>query len=129
MTKYLEYIYKADATLDLRFRTVTDDKIENGPVTIPDPKRGRLQRGIDYYADLVGTLLGIALLTFVITIWVVIGPAMSFNSNWRLLIGTYAGLIGLNDGFVLRKLKIYSRATKAPSSLSGIRRHGYTSRD
>lgn len=105
MTNCLEYIYKADAALELRLRTVTGDRIENQAVTIPAPKRGRLQRGIDYYADLVGTLLGIAILIFVILIWVVIGPAMSFNSNWWLLIGTYAGLIGLNDGFVLRNVQ------------------------
>jgi low-affinity ferrous iron transport protein len=105
MTSCLEYIYKADAALELRLRTVTGDRIENGPVVVPAPKRGRLQRGIDYYADLVGTLLGIAILFFVIVIWVVIGPAMSFNSNWWLLIGTYAGLIGLNDGFVLRNVQ------------------------
>jgi low-affinity ferrous iron transport protein len=65
----------------------------------------KIQRGIDYYADLVGTLLGIAILIFVIIIWVVMGPAMSFNSNWWLLIGTYAGLVGLNDGFVLRNVQ------------------------
>lgn len=105
MTNCLEYIYKADAALELRLRTVTGDRIENGVVIISAPKRGRLQRGIDYYADLVGTLLGIAILLFVIVIWVVIGPAMSFNSNWWLLIGTYAGLIGLYDGFVLRNVQ------------------------
>jgi low-affinity ferrous iron transport protein len=104
MTKCLESIYEVDAALELRLRTATSDSIENRPVVIPAPKRGRIQRGIDYYADLVGTLLGIAILFFVIIIWVVIGPAMSFNSNWWLLIGTYAGLIGMNDGFVLRNV-------------------------
>ena len=105
MTSCLVYIYKADAALELKLRTITGDRIENGPVIISAPKRGRLQRGIDYYADLVGTLLGIAILFFVIIIWIVIGPAMSFDSNWWLLIGTYAGLIGLNDGFVLRNVQ------------------------
>lgn len=33
-----------------------------------------------------------------------IGPALHFDANWWLLIGTYAGLIGLNDGFVLRNI-------------------------
>lgn len=105
MANCLGYIYEADAALELRLRAVTGDKIQNGTVTIPAPKRSRLQRGIDYYADLVGTLTGIGILFFVIIIWVVIGPAMSFNSNWWLLIGTYAGLIGLNDGFVLRNVQ------------------------
>jgi len=35
---------------------------------------------------------------------IVIGPIMLFDANWWLLIGTYAGLIGMNDGFVLRNL-------------------------
>jgi len=104
MTKCLESIYEVDAVLELRLRTITGDKMENGPVIIPVPKRSRIQRGIDYYADLVGTLLGIAILFLVIVVWIVVGPAMSFNSNWWLLIGTYAGLVGMNDGFVLRNV-------------------------
>jgi low-affinity ferrous iron transport protein len=96
-------IYLVGAALELRLRTITGDCIENRPVVIFAPKRGTIQRGIDYYADLVGTLIGIALL-FVFIIWVVVGPSMSFSSNWWLLIGTYAGLIGMNDGFVLRNI-------------------------
>jgi len=104
MTKCLEAIWKVDAALELRLRTATGDKIENPPVVIPALKRSRIQRGIDYYADLVGTLVGIAILIFVIIVWVAIGPALHFDTNWWLLIGTYAGLIGLNDGFVLRNV-------------------------
>lgn len=104
-TKCLERIYEVDAALELRLRTVTGDKIENEPVTIAAPTRGIIQRGIDYYADLVGTLLGIAILFFVMIGWALLGPVMSFDSNWWLLIGTYAGLVGLNDGFVLRNVQ------------------------
>jgi len=104
MTKCLEAIWKVDSALELRLRKATGDKIENPSVVIPPPKRSRIQRGIDYYADLVGTLVGIAILIFVILVWLAIGPALHFNTNWWLLIGTYAGLIGLNDGFVLRNV-------------------------
>lgn len=104
MTKCLEAIWKVDAALELRLRMATGDKIENPPVAIPAPKRSRIQRGIDYYADLVGTLVGIVILIFVLIVWVAIGPALHFDANWWLLIGTYAGLIGLNDGFVLRNV-------------------------
>ena len=104
MTRCLEAIWKVDAALELRLRTATGDKVKNPPVIIPALKRSRIQRGIDYYADLVGTLIGIAILIFVIIIWVVVGPALHFDTNWWLLIGTYAGLIGLNDGFVLRNI-------------------------
>ena len=103
-TKCLQAIWEVDAALELRLRMATGDTIENPPVVIPPPKRSRIQRGIDYYADLVGTLVGIAILIFVIIVWVAIGPVLHFNANWWLLIGTYAGLIGLNDGFVLRNV-------------------------
>jgi len=99
--KCLEHIHKVDTALETRLRTVTSDTIPNTSVLIPVPKRGRLQRAIDYYADLVGTLLGIAILAFVMVLWVALGPVLHFDSNWWLLIGTYAGLVGLNDGFVL----------------------------
>jgi low-affinity ferrous iron transport protein len=102
--KCLELIYSADAALELRLRAVTGDTAANEVFNIPAPKVGRIQRWIDFYADLVGTLLGIAILFVVLLIWVVIGPVMSFDSNWWLLIGTYAGLIGMNDGFVLRNI-------------------------
>jgi low-affinity ferrous iron transport protein len=104
MTKCLEAIWEVDAALEVRLRTATGDKIQNPPVVIPALKRSRIQRGIDYYADLVGTLVGVAILIFVIIVWVAIGPALHFDANWWLLIGTYAGLIGLNDGFVLRNI-------------------------
>ena len=100
----LELIYEADTALEVKLRTVTGDITENEPFKIPPPKVTRIQRWINFYADLVGTLLGIAILFLFMVVWVVIGPAMSFNSNWWLLLGTYAGLIGMNDGFVLRNV-------------------------
>ena len=110
-TKCLRLIYAADAALELRLRTVTGDTVPNPAVSIPAPKVSKIQRGINFYADLVGTLLGIIILFIVLGIWVVLGPVMSFGSNWGLLIGTYAGLVGMNDGFVLRnvynKIELY----------------------
>ncbi|KAI4756410.1 Low affinity iron permease [Aureobasidium sp. EXF-3400] len=97
-------IYSADATLERMLRDATGDKVENQTFIIPAPEVGKIQRVINFYADLVGTLLGIVLLALVLVVWVVLGPVMSFNDNWWLLIGTYAGLIGMNDGFVLRNL-------------------------
>lgn len=100
----VKQIYGVDATLELRLRSLTGDTMPNQTITLSAPKVNRIQRVIDYYADLVGTLVGIAILFFVIATWAAIGPAMQFNSNWWLLIGTYAGLIGMNDGFVLRNV-------------------------
>lgn len=100
----IDAIYQADSLLELKLRTLTGDIIPNEPVIIPKLKVNKIQRAIDYYADLIGTLVGIAILLAVLITWVVIGPVMSFSSNWWLLIGTYSGLIGMNDGFVLRNI-------------------------
>lgn len=101
----LQVLFEVDSTIELKLRTMTGDEIPNQTVVIPAPEMSRVQRGIFYYADLVGTLTGIAILLIVMAVWVAIGPAMKFNDNWWLLIGTYAGLVGLNDGFVLRNVQ------------------------
>jgi low-affinity ferrous iron transport protein len=100
----LRSIWKADAALELTLRRMTGDQIENPMVVLPERKRSGVQRAIDYYADLVGTLAGVAILILVIIIWIVCGPALHFDANWWLMMGTYAGLVGLNDGFVLRNI-------------------------
>lgn len=100
----LKAIWKADSALELRLRELTGDQIENPIIAMPEQKRSTIQRVIDYYADLVGTLAGIVILVVVIIAWIACGPALHFNSSWWLLMGTYAGLVGLNDGFVLRNI-------------------------
>ncbi|CAK7205597.1 hypothetical protein SEUCBS139899_008375 [Sporothrix eucalyptigena] len=105
MERCLNVVFEVDSTIELKLRTITGYVIPNPTVIVPAPKMGRIQRCIFYYADIIGTLVGIAILIVVIVVWVCIGPAMEFNSNWWLLIGTYAGLVGLNDGFVLRNVQ------------------------
>ncbi|EMD96467.1 hypothetical protein COCC4DRAFT_149126 [Bipolaris maydis ATCC 48331] len=100
----LKAIWKADSALELRLRTLTGDCTENSVIRMMEPKRSKIQRAIDYYADLVGTLVGVAILIVFILVWVACGPALNFSSTWWLLIGTYAGMVGLNDGFVLRNI-------------------------
>lgn len=100
----LAAIWKVDAALELHLRAATRDTDPNPTVALPAPTVGRIQRVINYYADLVGALVGIAILILTMVVWVAIGPVMGFNSNWWLLIGTYAGLVGMNDGFVLRNV-------------------------
>ncbi|KAK9328463.1 Low affinity iron permease-domain-containing protein [Lipomyces starkeyi] len=100
----LALIHKTDSSLELRLRIVTGDTTDNETVVIPGPQVTKIQRAIYYYADLVGSLVGIGLMLIVIVIWVVIGPAMSFDSDWWLIIGTYTGLIGMTDGFILRNV-------------------------
>ncbi|KAL7782311.1 Low affinity iron permease [Trichoderma ceciliae] len=103
--KCMDSIFEVDSAVEFKLRILTGDTEQNPTVVVPAPSFGTLQRVIFYYADVVGTLVGIALLIIVLIIWVCIGPAMHWNSNWWLFIGTYAGLIGLIDGFVLRNVQ------------------------
>lgn len=106
MERCLQDLFHVDSTVEFKLRKMTGDAVPNPTVVIPAPKMGRAQRAIFYYADLVGTLSGIAILIVVLVVWVVVGPVMKFDGNWWLLIGTYAGLVGLNDGFVLRNVQM-----------------------
>lgn len=101
----LEATFRVDTYLERRLREVTEDDLPNDVIVIEPPKTNPLQRAIYYYADVVGTLVGIALLFIVMIVWLALGPTMHFSDNWWLVIGTYAGLIGLNDGFVLRNVQ------------------------
>ncbi|OJJ50279.1 hypothetical protein ASPZODRAFT_149640 [Penicilliopsis zonata CBS 506.65] len=111
----LDAIYRLDSTLECTLRTYdnnhSSDKekhnqiLPNPVMTSHPPKVNILQRAINYYAEVVGTLTGILLLVVMIVVWIIIGPAMSFDSNWWLIIGTYAGLVGMHDGFVLRNVQ------------------------
>ncbi|EED24066.1 low affinity iron transporter, putative [Talaromyces stipitatus ATCC 10500] len=105
MKRCLDAIFCVDSRLELKLRELTDDNLQNQPVVIPPPRVNWIQRTIFYYADFVGTLAGIAILLTVVAIWVAVGPILKFNANWWLLIGTYAGLIGMNDAFVLRNMQ------------------------
>ncbi|KAJ5744975.1 hypothetical protein N7533_009845 [Penicillium manginii] len=101
----LASIFKLDAKLERELRRVSQDELPNLTVTIAPPKESYLQMVIYYYADIIGTLVGIIILVLVIIAWVAVGPVFQFNNTWWLLIGTYAGLVGLFDSFVLRNVQ------------------------
>lgn len=101
----LDATFRLDSALERALRARTHDRVANDVVVLHAPRVSTLQRAIYYYADLVGTLVGVALLIIAIVAWIAIGPILHFDSNWWLLIGTYAGLVGLNDGFVLRNVQ------------------------
>ncbi|KAI5293583.1 low-affinity Fe(2+) transport protein [Ascosphaera acerosa] len=103
--KCFDSIFVVDSCLELKLRSMTGDELDNEVAVIPGPKMNPVQRAIFYYADFVGTLVGIGILITVMVAWVAVGPLFNFNDNWTLLIGTYAGLIGMNDAFVLRNMQ------------------------
>ena len=101
----LDAVYKTDAVLEFKLRRLVGDDNPNPLIIIPSMKVNPIQRVINYYADVAGALVGIALLSGFVILWLAIGPVLQFNSNWWLLIGTYCGIVGLNDGFVLRNVQ------------------------
>lgn len=103
--KCMNSIFEVDSDIELKLRIFSGDTQPNPTIVVPAPPLSTLQRIIFYYADVVGTLVGIALLIIVLIIWAGIGPVMHWDNNWWLFIGTYAGLIGLIDGFVLRNVQ------------------------
>jgi low-affinity ferrous iron transport protein len=101
----LDAIFRLDATLEQELRIITDDQLPNEPDIIMPPRENPLQVAVFYYADIIGTLVGIMILLVVIVAWAAVGPVFHFNDNWWLLIGTYAGLVGLFDSFILRNIQ------------------------
>lgn len=96
----------SDRAIERKLRTLTGDTEDNPTILLKLGNSTRLQSYIEIYAYIVGTLIGLAVLVIVIIMWICIGPPMEFNANWWLIIGTYAGLIGLHDSFVLRYMQM-----------------------
>lgn len=101
----VDAIFRLDSTLEKALRRLTRDELRNATEIIVPPKESFLQVVVFYYADAVGTLVGIIVLVSVAITWVSVGPVFQYNKTWWLLIGTYAGLVGLLDSFVLRNVQ------------------------
>ncbi|KAJ5475059.1 hypothetical protein N7539_008125 [Penicillium diatomitis] len=101
----LDAIFRLDSTLEKELRRLSEDDLPNQTEVMSPPKESFLQVVVFYYADIIGTLVGMIFLVLVVIAWAAVGPVFEFNSNWWLLIGTYAGLVGLFDSFVLRNIQ------------------------
>ncbi|GIC88106.1 uncharacterized protein Aud_004497 [Aspergillus udagawae] len=101
----LDAIFRLDSTLESGLRRLSEDDEPNITMLDIPPRENYLQKVIYYYADIVGTLVGILFLIAVIITWAAVGPVFQFSNSWWLLIGTYAGLVGLFDSFVLRNVQ------------------------
>ncbi|ESZ92913.1 hypothetical protein SBOR_6686 [Sclerotinia borealis F-4128] len=110
LEKCLEYALKVDAEVEWRLREITNDYQPNPVFEIPAPIIGRIDRSIDVFADIVGSGVGLLITLIVIIAWAAVGPVLQFNDNWWLIIGTFTGLVGFVDGFVLRN--VYHRDEK-----------------
>ncbi|DBA73208.1 hypothetical protein WJX77_010591 [Trebouxia sp. C0004] len=107
-----------DQELEERLVSATNDcqNIQPECLTVTEPAE-QLQAGfrgwwsrnlgvfviVDGYANFIGSIGGIVLSIVLLAVWLVIGSIMGYsNDNWWLIIGTYTGLAGFIDAFVLR---------------------------
>lgn len=104
LEKCLEYALKVDAEIEYKLRELTEDEKPNPIFEIAAPKRNRCERAITRFADTMGSGLGVIISLAATVAWVAVGPLLEFNDNWWLIIGTFTGLVGFIDGFVLRNL-------------------------
>lgn len=110
LEKCLNKIMESDVQLEVLLREECDDNQPNPVILIKPQEITRSIRAIDYYGDVVGTGIGAFISACVFAVWLSIGNMMEWDSNWWLIIGTYTGLVGFIDGFVLRN--VYFRQDK-----------------
>lgn len=104
-SKFLLQIDAMDAKIDLILRTANNDfSSENPVITVEPPKRTKAEHLIDWYADVVGTGIGLVVAICVFAVWAGIGSPLNWSDDWWLIIGTYTGLVGFLDGFVIRQV-------------------------
>ncbi len=113
LNKCFESIIDEDRLMESQLRQVDGDTEPNPAIQFQYDYRGQTTRGnrvIDYYAAIIGSGVGLVISAIIFSVWIAIGHFMQWNSNWWLIIGTYTGLVGFLDGFVLRN--VYFRGSR-----------------
>jgi low-affinity ferrous iron transport protein len=64
----------------------------------------RSERAIARFAAIMGSGLGVLISLIALVAWLAVGPILKFDDNWVLITGTFTGLVGFIDGFVLRNI-------------------------
>lgn len=100
----IEQINVLDCKIESLGRYITNDTIDNELIEVPPGDKRGFKKIISFYADIIGNGIEMLFSIAVIAAWIGIGHIMHWNSNWRLIFGTYTGLMGYVDGFVLRKV-------------------------
>lgn len=93
-----------DRGLEMDLRRMTGDMAPNPEVASQPLRLNRTETAIDFWAFIVGGSVGVFLSVAVGVAWLSVGDFMEFDDNWWLIIGTYTGLMGFIDGFVLRNV-------------------------
>lgn len=100
----IEEINVLDCKLEAMGRYLTGDQLDNVLVKVTTCERKGFKKFISYYAEVIGTGVGLLITIAVFAVWIGVGHLMGWDSNWWLIIGTYTGLMGYVDGFVLREV-------------------------
>lgn len=109
--KFIQGILTMNTEIEIEARKKFEDFDTPNPVIVAEAKkRGCGQKIIDFYADIVGTGIGIVIAIVVFSVWLGVGHLLDWNDDWWLIIGTYTGLVGYFDSFVIREA--YHRITK-----------------
>jgi low-affinity ferrous iron transport protein len=106
--KWTEETGRIDVQIKDRLRLLSskEHQRQDDNVYLPVAKFGWWQDIILFYAHIVGGFIGVIILVVVFIVWLGLGPLLKFDDSWWLAIGTYSGLIGLFDSFVLRNVQM-----------------------
>lgn len=110
INRELKRVGVLDCQIEGTCRFLTGDGEPNERIEVQPYKNEKFQKAISVYAHIVGTGVGLVIAAFVFAAWIAVGFPMKWSSNWWLIIGTYTGLVGYIDGFVLRE--VYQTITK-----------------
>lgn len=104
MDKTVKSIEALDREVEMQLRRITGDMTPNPTIPSSPPTLSVWVRAIDIYAYIIAGSIGLTISAIVLSVWIAIGDPMDFDDNWFLIIGTYTGLIGFVDGFVLNNV-------------------------
>lgn len=104
MEKSVESIENLDKEIEMQLRRMTGDMTPNPTIASEPPQLSSWVRGIDIYGFIIGGSIGLTISAVVFATWIAVGDDLEFDDNWWLIIGTYTGLIGFIDGFILKNV-------------------------
>ncbi|KAL1853213.1 low-affinity Fe(2+) transport protein [Diaporthe australafricana] len=104
LDKTVQGIERLDTEIEMQLRRMTGDMTPNPTIASEPFKLNRWVKGLDIYAYIIAGSIGLVISAFVFGTWILVGDPMEFDDNWFLIIGTYTGLIGFIDGFILKNV-------------------------
>lgn len=104
LQKTVTAIEKIDKDIEMQLRRMTGDMTPNPTIASQPPVLSRWIKSIDIYGFIIGGSIGITISAVVLVLWLSVGEDLEFDDNWWLIIGTYTGLIGFIDSFILKNV-------------------------